>query len=80
MQVSTAKVQQKSTDCAKKISRQERWKAKHMRVYSTRMTISQARDFDAACRAAGEKPYRLLRRLALEWADNRNRVHYFDFR
>lgn len=40
-----------------------------MRVYSTRMTISQAQAFDAACQAAAEKPYRLLRRLALEWAD-----------
>lgn len=72
IQRTTVIVQKSTPICAKsikRITRQERWKARHMRVYSTRMTMTQAKQFDEACEAAAEKPYRLLRRLALEWAD-----------
>ena len=48
-------------------TRQDKWRSKHMRTISTRLTKSQAERLFCACFWAGVTPYRLAQNLLLRW-------------
>lgn len=48
-------------------TRQDRWRKKHMRTISTRLTRKQAERLESACFWVGVTPYRLAQNLLLNW-------------
>jgi hypothetical protein len=48
-------------------TRQDRWRKKHMRTISTRLTRKQAERLEIACFWVGITPYKLAQNLLMNW-------------
>ena len=52
---------------------QAAWDKRHMKIFSTKLTASQAARVRSACDRAGITPYRLIQDFLLNWVSQQER-------